>query len=102
METLIVGTIFLVIGILIKIFPSILAGYNNLSQSERANGEKNGLRFYASLLFFVMATVTFLGYPLSIWLEQPNLKIGIISLVTIVGMIIAVIGGNFLTNNRLR
>ncbi len=102
MAAFVIGTLFLAIGLLVRKFPNILAGYSRLSQTDKKNAEKNGLPFYASILFSVMGIVTFLGFPLSIWFDQPNLIPGIISLVCIVGLIIAVVGGNFIINNRLR
>ena len=102
MAAFVIGTLFLAIGLLVRKFPNILAGYSRLSQTDKENAEKNGLPFYASILFSVMEIVTFLGFPLSIWLDQPNLIPGIISLVCIVGLITAIVGGNFIINNRLR
>ena len=102
MGALIIGTLFLVIGLLVRVYPNVLAGYSSLSQSERDNAEKNGLQFYAFLLFSLMGIVSLIGYPLSIWLERPTLSTGIPAKVSVVGMIIAVVGGNILINNRIR
>lgn len=102
MEAIILGTLFLIIGLIVRVFPNILAGYSSLSQSERENAEKNNLPFFAFLLFGLMGVVTIIGYPVSIWLENPKLSLRILIIVSFVGMIIAVVGGNILTNNRFR
>ncbi|MFN3999973.1 DUF3784 domain-containing protein [Algoriphagus sp.] len=102
METLIKGTLFLIIGLTVRVFPNVLAGYSSLSQRERENAEKNGLQFYGFLLFSLMGVVTIIGYPVSIWLEKPELSSGILVIVTIVGIVVAVVGGNVLINNRIR
>jgi len=102
MEALIIGTLFLIIGLLVRVFPNILAGYGSLSQRERENAEKNGLKNYGFLLFSLMGAVTIMGYPVSIWLENPKLTVGIPVIVSLVGMVVAVVGGNLLTNNRFR
>ncbi|UZD22228.1 DUF3784 domain-containing protein [Algoriphagus halophytocola] len=102
MEALIFGTLYLTIGILVRKFPNLLAGYNSLTQSDRENAKKNGLQFYASLLFSLMGILAFTGYPLSIWLDSPQLIVGIPIMVTIVGMILAIVGLNLLVNNKFR
>ncbi len=102
MEALIIGMLFLILGLVIRAHPNILAGYGSLSQSERDNAEKNGLRFYGFLLFILMGVVTLLGYLASIWLETPKLSTTIAMIATMVGMVVAVVGGNFLVNNRSR
>lgn len=102
MEALIFGTLYLTIGILVRRFPNLLAGYNSIPQSDRENAKKNGLKFYASLLFILMGILAITAYPLSIWLDNPQLIVGIPVMVTIVGMIIAIVGANLLVNNKFR
>ncbi|MCE7057539.1 DUF3784 domain-containing protein [Algoriphagus sp. AGSA1] len=102
MGIIIMGTLYLIIGQVVRVYPNILAGYSRLSSSERENAEKNGLPFYASLLFSLMGGVVLIGFPVSIWLENPKLSVGIFVLVTIVGLIVSVVGSNLLVNNRFR
>ena len=102
MVAIVIGTLFLILGLAIRVYPNILAGYGSLSQSERDNAEKNGLRFYGFLLFMLVGAVAILGYPISIWLERPSLATAIAMVATMVGMVVAVVGGNFLVNNRVR
>lgn len=98
---IVVGTLYLIIGLVVRVFPNILAGYSSLSNREKENADKNGLRFYASVLFLIMGSVALIGYPISIWLENPGLSVGIVVIVTIAGLVISVIGGGILTNNRI-
>ncbi|MGM0944273.1 MAG: DUF3784 domain-containing protein [Bacteroidota bacterium] len=100
MRSIISGVIFLTVGLIIRVYPNILAGYNSLSQKERENTERNGLPFYGFLLFTVMGVIYLLSYVLSIWLENPKLSSGITLIVTLTGLIFAVVGGNLLISNR--
>lgn len=98
---IVVGTLYLIIGLVVRVFPTILAGYSSLSNREKENAEKNGLRFYASVLFLIMGSVSLIAYPISIWLGNPGLSVGIAIIATIAGLVISVIGGGILTNNRI-
>lgn len=100
MGSIISGVIFLTVGLIIRVYPNILAGYNSLSQKERENAEMNRLPFYGFLLFTVMGVIYLLSYVLSIWLENPKLSSGITLIVTLTGLIFAVVGGNLLISNR--
>ncbi|MFC3417791.1 DUF3784 domain-containing protein [Algoriphagus hitonicola] len=101
MGSILSGIIFLAIGLIVRVYPNILAGYNSLSQKERENTERNGLPFYGFLLFTAMGVISLLSYVISRWLEAPHLSSGITLIVTLVGAIIAVVGGNYLINNRI-
>ena len=101
MGSIISSIIFLAIGLIVRVYPNILAGYNNLSQKERENAERNGLPFYGFLLFTAMGVISLLSYLVSLWLEDPKLSSGITLIVTLAGVIIAVVGGNYLINNRI-
>lgn len=101
MGAIISGVIFLVIGLTVRVYPNILAGYNNLSQKEQENAEKNRLPFFGFILFTAMGIIAILAYAFSIWLENPTLSSKITLIVTLVGAVIAVVGGNYLKNNRI-
>lgn len=74
MESIFTGILYLVIGQIIRFSPNVLAGYDSMSQRERENGEKNGLRFYGLLLFSLMGGLILLAYPISIWFENPQIS----------------------------
>jgi vacuolar-type H+-ATPase subunit I/STV1 len=99
---LIIGIILLVIGILVKFFPKILAGYSNLSQRERENAEINRLPFILSLITVLMGVLIIVGYFASLWLEQPELITNFVTFVILGGAVAVVIVANRLTNNRIR
>lgn len=101
MGAIISGVIFLVIGLTVRVYPNILAGYNNLSQKEQENAEKNRLPFFGFILFTAMGIIAILAYAFSIWLANPTLSSKITLIVTLVGAVIAVVGGNYLKNNRI-
>ncbi|MGN8225505.1 DUF3784 domain-containing protein [Gracilimonas sp. BCB1] len=49
---LIAGIFFILIGVLVKVFPSLIAGYNNLSNSEKKSiNEKVLVSFVQAILF---------------------------------------------------
>ncbi|MBN3583180.1 DUF3784 domain-containing protein [Algoriphagus aestuarii] len=102
MAVIFLGTLYLIIGLVVRKYPTILAGYGRLSNREKETAEKNNLPFFASLLFCLMGGIVLLGYPVSIWLENPQLSIGVFVIVTVVGLIASVVGSNLLINNRFR
>jgi hypothetical protein len=48
-----------------------------------------------------MGIIAILAYAFSIWLANPTLSSKITLIVTLVGAVIAVVGGNYLKNNRI-
>jgi hypothetical protein len=74
MGAIVIGAIFLAIGLTVRVYPNILAGYGNLSQKERETAETNGLPFFGFLLFTAMGVITLLSYGVSLWLNDPNLS----------------------------
>ncbi len=101
MESIYVGLLYLTIAVAVKFFPNLLAGYHSLSNREKENAIDNGLPTFASILFGAMGVMSIAGYFAAIWLNYPSLS-RLFILVTIVGMTVMVVFGNFLINKRAR
>jgi hypothetical protein len=100
MGALIAGVLFLIIGFVVRVYPGILAGFSNLSQGDKEKAVKNGLPLFASLLFNLMGAFCIISYPVSIWLEMPNLTSIVQVLVTLLGVVILVVVGNLKASRR--
>ncbi|WP_026947785.1 DUF3784 domain-containing protein [Algoriphagus marincola] len=100
MGALIAGVLFLIIGFVVRVYPGILAGFNNLSQIDKERTVKNGLPLFAALLFNLMGVFCIISYPVSIWLEMPNLTSIVQVLVTLLGVVILVVVGNLKASRR--
>ncbi|WP_297336932.1 DUF3784 domain-containing protein [Algoriphagus sp.] len=85
MGSILSGVIFLAVGQFIRVYPGILAGYNNRSEKEREIAEKNRLPFYGFLLFSAMGGISLHSYVISRWLEFPHLSSSITLIVTLSG-----------------
>ena len=101
MESIYVGLLFIAIGVAVKFYPGLLAGYNRLSNSDKENAEANGLPTFASVVFGIMGVISIAGYFASIWFKNPSLN-KIFILPTIVGMIVLIVFGNLLINRQSR
>jgi len=101
MESIYIGSLFIVLGVLIKFFPGLLAGYNSLSSQEKENAEANRLPTFSSIVFISMGLISIGGYLAVMWLEKPSLG-NLSILVTLVGMVVLIVFGNFLVNRRAR
>lgn len=97
---MVAGIIFIALGMMVKWFPNVLAGFNLLSQNNQDQAKKNGLPNLAFTVFMGMGLVDIFAYFLSIWLDQPSISKTIISFTTIVGAVIIIIFGNLITNRR--
>ncbi len=102
METICVGLIFIVIAILIKVFPNLLAGFNSLSHKEKENAVTNGLTTFASIVFGVMGLLVIAGYLVGISLNQSTLSQSIMVAVSLLGSVVIIVFGNSLTKERIR
>jgi len=102
MEILIIGIIFLAVGILVKVYPNLLAGYSNLSQKDREIAHSNRFATIMSLIFILMGLLVIVGHFASLWLDQPELKSTIGIAVILGGAVAIVVIGNLLINKRIR
>lgn len=95
------GIFFIGIGILVRFFPNLLAGYSSLSQREKENAQVNRLPAVTSLIFGAMGVLFIAGHFASIVLDQPALKSTVGMIVILLGVISIVIVGNVLVNRRM-
>lgn len=100
MEAISIGLLFVLIGILLRFFPNLLAGYGSLPQREKENAKKNGVPAFASTVFISMGILVIGGYVLSIWLDSPSLTRSVSLVVTLTGVIVIIVVGNILINRR--
>lgn len=98
MEIIVVGLLLIAIGLLVRRFPNLLAGYSQLSSRDKESAVSNGLPAFASTAIASMGILFIAGYILSIWLEMPELASRVVVAVTLVGAIGIVIFGNILVN----
>ncbi|MFC5623463.1 DUF3784 domain-containing protein [Algoriphagus winogradskyi] len=101
MESIYVGLLYIAIAVAVKFYPGLLAGYNSLSNSDKENAEANGLPTFTAIVFGIMGMISITAHFAAIWLNQPSLS-NIFILVTIVGMLVLIVVGNILVNNRTR
>jgi vacuolar-type H+-ATPase subunit I/STV1 len=102
MGSIYIGLIFIAIGILIKVFPNLLAGYNQLSNREKENAISNGLPTFAFILLGVMGLIIIAGYFVGIWIDKPSIGQSIIVFVSLAGAVVMIVFGNILANKRIR
>lgn len=100
MDALMAGVLYLIIGFVVRVYPNIIAGYNSLSQRDQEKATNNGLPLFAFVLFSLMGVLCIISYPVSIWLEMPNLTLGVQLSVTLVGVVIFIVFGNLLANRK--
>jgi hypothetical protein len=94
MENFYPGFVLIAIGIVIRFFPNLLAGYSQLSQKERENAIANGLPTFASTVFIIMGALTISGYLISTWMDRPELSSTIGVSVTLLGVVVLIVFGN--------
>ncbi len=102
MGSIYIGLIFIAIGILIKVFPNLLAGYNQLSNREKENAISNGLTTFAFIVLGVMGLIIIAGYFVGIWIDKPSIGPSIIVFVSLAGAVVMIVFGNILANKRIR
>lgn len=102
METIYAGLFFIVLGMLIKVFPNLLAGSNHLSNKEKENAIKNGLPTFACLVMISMGIFIIAGHFVGIGLDKPSLSETINTIVFLTGLVVLIVFGNILVNKRAR
>lgn len=96
-----IGSLFIVLGILIKFFPGLLAGYNSLTAHEKENAKANRLPAFSSAVFISMGLISIGGHLAAIWFDKPSLS-NLSILVTLIGMVVLIVFGNLLVNRNAR
>jgi uncharacterized membrane protein YeaQ/YmgE (transglycosylase-associated protein family) len=93
MQDIYVGLTFITIGILVKIFPNLIAGYSTLSQREKENVKVNGFPTFMMVGFFIMGAVILAGHFIAIWLDKPSFNDSLGILVTLIGAVVFIVAG---------
>lgn len=95
MKNIYVALIFITIGILVKLFPWLIAGYSTLSHKEKENVKVNGFPNFMMVGFFIMGAVILAGHFIAIWLDRPSLNDSLGIGVTLTGAVVFVIAGQW-------
>ncbi|WP_194775427.1 DUF3784 domain-containing protein [Pararhodonellum marinum] len=95
MKHIYVALFFIAIGIMVKLFPNLIAGYSTLSQREKENVKGNGFPTFMMIGFFIMGAVILAGYFIAIWLDKPLLNDSLGIIVTLIGAVVFVIAGQW-------
>ncbi len=98
MSTIILGVGFIAIGILINLFPNLIAGYSTLSQKERENVKTNGLSRFMQIGISSMGVVIIAGHFIAQLMEEPSLSKNINVFVILAGAVIFIIFGQRFKN----
>ncbi|WP_143962037.1 DUF3784 domain-containing protein [Litoribacter populi] len=100
MVSIYTGLIFIAIAILVKFFPTLIAGYNHLSQREKENAISNGLPTFAFTVFSIMGLIVISGHFIALWSDNPSLNNSITILVTLIGTVVLVVFSKRFTYDR--
>jgi len=99
MENIYIGLVYIALGILIRFFPGLMAGYGSLSQNEKDIVKNHGVSNFVMIVFCIMGVTIILAHFIGLWIEQPNfsnLTVG----VTLVGTVVIIVGANVMINLR--
>jgi uncharacterized membrane protein YeaQ/YmgE (transglycosylase-associated protein family) len=95
MKNIYVALIFIAVGILVKLFPNLIAGYSTLSQKEKENVKVNGFPTFMMVGFFIMGAVILSGHFIAIWLGKPSLNDSLGIFVTLIGAVVFIVAGQW-------
>ncbi|WPR77131.1 DUF3784 domain-containing protein [Algoriphagus sp. NG3] len=100
MASIYIGLLFIAIGIVVKLFPNLIAGYNNLSHKEKENALTNGLPTFASIVFGMMGLIIIVGHYLELGLDMPSLGRNLVIISSLAGSVILIVFGNRFTAKK--
>lgn len=98
MSTIFLGLSFIAIGVLINLFPNLIAGYNTLSQKERENVKTNRLSRFMLIGFSIMGVVIIAGHFIAQLMETPSLSKNLNLFVILSGAVIFIVFGQRFKN----
>jgi hypothetical protein len=88
------------IGFLVKSSPSLIAGYNTMSEEEKKNADIVGLSTYIRNSLIVMGLSIIAGYYLFKWIGFTVIAESMILIVSLIGVLIMVINAQRFDNNK--
>lgn len=98
----IIGLIFIFIGLLVRKFPIILAGYNTMSKSQKANVDEKGLGKYMCSWFVGMGSGIIVFYVLLFLLNLDEYVDLMVLAVIMISLPISIIGAQKYDHNKKR
>ncbi len=97
---LIAGLFFIGLGLLVKAYPGLIAGYNTLSPEKKKNVDIDGLSRYVRNGLIIMGVAIMVGYLLFRWAGWTILANMVILIVTLVGSVILMMSANRFNFNK--
>lgn len=83
----IIGIFFIVLGIIVLIFPNTLAGYTTLPKEEKEKINKRKLAIFVFKNLFTVGVLVIIGNYIFLWLKAPYLNY-IFHPILFIGMVI--------------
>ncbi|WP_224485072.1 DUF3784 domain-containing protein [Robertkochia aurantiaca] len=82
------AAIFILLGILVRYAKmyNLIAGYNSMDEEEKARYDIEAIAHIFGNVMFYMATITILGYGLSLYLDDPRLKLYALIMAIVTGL----------------
>lgn len=96
---LLVSTILILCGFLVKRFPNLIAGYNTLSKADK---EKIDIKKLSSFLKYILVSLGILGLFLFFYLKTFDIKENTIIMVNATIIVVVIIAASFVANTEFK
>lgn len=100
MKYLIAGILFIIIGIIVRFFPSILSGYSSLSQRDIENFKNNRGSLILSIVFIIMGALSSSVFFISSYFDIESFQKSFLIFLTLIGAILIIYLSNFYSNSK--
>lgn len=73
-SNLIIGIFFIILSIIVLVFPNTIAGYNTLTREEKGKIKKKKLARFSFIILFSVGIIIIIGGYIFVWLQVPYLN----------------------------
>ncbi len=84
--------LFVIIGILVYRFPNLIAGYNTMSEQEKAKVDVEGLKKWSRNVFVVIGVLLIINNYMIHSFADPDYVDYLFYVIVIVGLVILIVG----------
>lgn len=97
--TMIFGLVMMGIGLLVKVYPNLISGYNTMTREQKQHVDIEGLSIFLRNGFLLIGLLIIAGYGLFNWMGLTVIAHSVIPVVTLVGLTIMILNAQKYNHN---
>lgn len=94
------AVMFMLLGFMVYKFPNLIAGYNTMSEEDKAKVDVTGLKKWTRNVLVIIGVLLLISNYLSHYFDGKNFENYVFYFIIIVGVVILIVGGQRYQNRN--